>query len=38
MLSMVPSPWLYAFLKQYERFRPTTYAATSDERRRGCPL
>lgn len=33
--AMTPSPWLYAFLKTYEKFRPTAYAATPDERRRG---
>ena len=32
---MTPSAWLWTFLKQYERFRPTAYAATADERRRG---
>jgi lysozyme len=32
---MQPSPWLYSFLKNYEKFRPTAYAATRDERRRG---
>lgn len=25
---MTPSAWLYAFLKQYERFRPTAYLPT----------
>lgn len=25
---MTPSAWLYAFLKQYERFRPTAYKPT----------
>jgi lysozyme len=32
---MTPSPWLATFLKTYEKFRPTAYAATGDERRRG---
>ena len=32
---MTPSAWLWAFLKSYEQFRPTAYAATGDERRRG---
>ena len=35
MLHMTPSAWLWTFLKQYERFRPTAYPATADERRRG---
>jgi lysozyme len=35
MLHMTPSPWLWAFIKQWERFRPTAYPATADERRRG---
>lgn len=35
MLSMTASPWLYSFLKNYEQFRPTAYAATADERARG---
>jgi len=34
MIHMTPSPWLYDFLKQYEKFRPTAYSATADERRR----
>lgn len=34
-LHMTPSPWLYTFLKTYEKFRPTAYPATADERRRG---
>lgn len=34
-LHMTPSPWLYTFLKGYERFRPTAYAATSKERAAG---
>lgn len=25
---MVPSPWLYAFLRKYEQFRPTAYRPT----------
>ena len=28
MLSMRPSPWLYTFLKNYEKFRPTAYRPT----------
>lgn len=32
---MIPSAWLYDFLKYYERFRPTAYPATAAERRRG---
>lgn len=32
---MQPSPWLWQFLKNYERFRPTAYPATAEERRRG---
>lgn len=27
-MNMSPSPWLYNFLKQYERFRPTAYLPT----------
>lgn len=34
-LNMQPSPWLWQFLKQYERFRPTAYPATAEERRKG---
>jgi lysozyme len=34
-MNMQPSAWLFAFLKSYEQFRPTAYAATADERRRG---
>ncbi len=34
-MKMTPSPWLFAFLKSFEKFRPTAYAATSDERSRG---
>jgi lysozyme len=34
-LHMVPSPWLYDFLKGYERYRPTAYAATQAERAKG---
>lgn len=30
-----PSKWLYDFLKGYEKFRPTAYAATPDEYKRG---
>lgn len=33
--NMVPSAWLYTYLKSKERFRPTAYPATADERRRG---
>lgn len=29
---MQPSPWLYAFLKQYERFRPTAYKPTPKDK------
>lgn len=32
---MTPSPWLYDFLKRYERFRPTAYPATAAERAKG---
>lgn len=32
---MTPSPWLYAFLKNWERFRPTAYPATAAERAKG---
>lgn len=32
---MTPSNWLYAFLKNYERFRPTAYPATPAERAKG---
>lgn len=32
---MQPSPWLYDFLKGFEKFRPTAYAATAKERARG---
>ncbi len=28
---MTPSPWLYDFLKQYERFRPTAYLPTKHD-------
>lgn len=28
---MVPSPWLYEFLKSYERFRPTAYKPTAKD-------
>lgn len=31
MLNMTPSPWLYAFLKQYEQFRPTAYKPTKND-------
>lgn len=34
-LHMTPSPWLFAFLKQYERFRPSAYPATAAERAKG---
>lgn len=30
-----PSPWLFNFLKQYEQFRPTAYAATKAEKAKG---
>lgn len=30
-----PSPWLFAFLKTYEQFRPTAYPATKAERAKG---
>lgn len=30
-LNMVPSPWLFAFLKTYERFRPTAYKPTQND-------
>lgn len=29
---MVPSPWLYDFLKQYERYRPTAYKPTAQDK------
>jgi lysozyme len=32
---MTPTPWLYDFLKSYERFRPTAYAATPKEKAKG---
>jgi lysozyme len=32
---MIPSPWLFAFLKNYEKFRPTAYPATAAERAKG---
>lgn len=28
MLNLAPSPWLYTFLKNYEKFRPTAYLPT----------
>lgn len=28
---MTPSPWLYDFLKQWEKFRPTAYKPTKDD-------
>lgn len=28
---MIPSAWLYAFLKSYEKFRPTAYKPTSKD-------
>lgn len=31
MIRMVPSPWLFAFLKNYERFRPTAYKPTQKD-------
>lgn len=34
-LNMQPSPWLWQFLKQYERYRPTAYPATPAERAKG---
>lgn len=34
-IHMTPSPWLYTFLKSYERFRPTAYAATAAEKAKG---
>src|SRR5262249_10281827 len=33
--AMTPSSWLFVFLKQYERFRPTAYCATPAERAKG---
>lgn len=32
---MQPSQWLYDFLKNYEKFRPTAYAATKAEYAKG---
>jgi lysozyme len=32
---MTPGPWLFEFLKGYEKFRPTAYTATSRERAKG---
>lgn len=32
MLNMTPSPWLFAFLKTYERFRPTAYLPTQHDK------
>lgn len=29
---MTPSPWLYSFLEQWERFRPTAYLPTKNDR------
>lgn len=34
-LHMVPSPWLYNFLKSFERFRPSAYPATKKEKAKG---
>jgi lysozyme len=31
-LHMVPSQWLYEFLKSYERFRPTAYLPTKKDK------
>lgn len=30
-----PSPWLFQFLKDYEKFRPTAYPATKAEKAKG---
>lgn len=30
-----PSPWLFQFLKNYEKFRPTAYPATKAEKAKG---
>lgn len=34
-LHMTPSPWLWTFLESYEKFRPTAYPATAEERAKG---
>lgn len=31
-MTMQPSPWLWNFLKQYERFRPTAYLPTQHDK------
>lgn len=33
--AMKPSAWLWAFIKGYEKFRPTAYPATAAERAKG---
>lgn len=33
--ALVASPWLYAFLESYEKFRPCAYPATAAERAKG---
>lgn len=31
-MGMTPSPWLYSFLEQWERFRPMAYKPTKNDR------
>jgi lysozyme len=35
MIHMVPGPWLFEFLKGFEKFRPTAYNATKAEAAKG---